>query len=159
MRKWLRKLRGAVGLGLTWGFAWFAAGMALLLVVGPDAADVPFPLGFGLLGFLAGMTFSGILGLVAGRRRFDELSLPGFAAWGGAGGVLFAGLFTAVARLGLDIFVVLGPVFGAAGALCAAGTLALARRASDDALLDDGTDVERVGLTAEEEQELLGGGR
>ncbi|MCL7980502.1 MAG: hypothetical protein M8865_11440, partial [marine benthic group bacterium] len=74
MNRWIRRIRGALGLGLTWGLAWFGAGMALLLVVGPDAADVPFPLGFGLLGFLAGVTFSGVLGLVEGRRSFDQMS-------------------------------------------------------------------------------------
>ncbi|MCK7577394.1 MAG: hypothetical protein MZV65_17245 [Chromatiales bacterium] len=64
MQKWLRRIRGAIGMGLTWAAAWFGAGMVLLLIVGLDAADVPFPLFFGLLGFLAGVTFSGILGLV-----------------------------------------------------------------------------------------------
>ena len=58
MKKWLRRIRGAIKMGLAWGFAWFAAGMVLLLFVGPDAADVPFPLGFGFLGFLAGISFS-----------------------------------------------------------------------------------------------------
>lgn len=159
MKKWLRRLRGALGLGFTWGLAWFAAGMVLLLIVGPDAADVPFPLGFGLLGFLAGVTFSGILGLVAGRRRFEEFSIPQFAGWGGAGGVLFAALFTTVTQLGLDVFAVLGPVFGGAGALCAAGTLALARRAEGGGQLEDGVDLDRIGLTDEESRELLGDGR
>lgn len=159
MKKWLRKLRGALGLGVTWGLAWFAAGMVLLLIVGPDAADVPFPLGFGLLGFLAGMTFSGILGLVAGRRRFEELSLPQFAGWGGAGGVLFAGVFTVLTQLGLDVFAVLAPVFGGAGAICAAGTLALARRAEGGDGLVDGTKLDEIGLTDEETRELLGDGR
>jgi len=85
MNKWLRRIRGAIGMGLTWGLAWLAAGIALLLVVGPDAADVPFPLGFGMLGFFSGVTFSGVLGLIEGRRRFDQMSLPRFAGWGPLG--------------------------------------------------------------------------
>ena len=82
MTKWWKRIRAAMGIGLTWAAAWFAAGMALLFVVGFGAADVPFPLFFGLLGFLAGTTFAGILGLVAGKRRFDQMSLPRFAGWG-----------------------------------------------------------------------------
>lgn len=150
MKTWLRKLRGAIGLGLTWGLSWFAAGMVLLLIVGPDAADVPFPMGFGLLGFLAGVTFSGILGLVAGRRRFEELSVTQFAIWGGGAGVLFAGLFTGVAQLGLRGFMVLGPVLGVAGAACAAGTLALARLAEGGDQLEAGVELDPIGLTDEQ---------
>ena len=128
MKKWLRRVRAAVGIGLTWAAAWFAAGMALLFVVGFGAADVPFPLFFGLLGFLAGATFSGLLGIFARRRRFEELSLPRFAGWGAVGGLLLAGVVNLVAGPGGDLLVVL-PVFAVAGAISAAGTLALARRA------------------------------
>ena len=69
MKTWLRRIRGAVGMGLAWAAAWFGAGIGLLLVVGLDAADVPFPLFFGLLGFLAGAIFSGVLG-GSGASRF-----------------------------------------------------------------------------------------
>ena len=90
MKKWLRRIRGAIGMGLTWATAWFGAGMimllGLLLVTGSTGADVPYPLGFGAFGFVAGVTFSGVLGLVDGRRRFDQMSLPRFAGWGAAGG-------------------------------------------------------------------------
>lgn len=137
MVKWLRRIRGAIGMGLAWALAWFTAGMVLLLIVGPDAADVPFPLGFGLLGFLAGLTFSAVLGVVEGRRRFDQMSIPRFALWGGLGGLLFSGMFAVVAGLG-SAFLVLGPVFALAGAGSAAGSLALARTAADRAALHPG---------------------
>lgn len=156
MGKWWRRIRGAIGMGLTWAAAWFATGMGLLLIVGPNAADVPFPLFFGLLGFLAGLTFSGVLGLVEGRRRFDQMSLPRFSLWGGVGGLLFATVFVAISGIGMDGLMLLGPVFGLAGAGCAAGSLALARYAEDTELLDAGADVDRVGLTDEEANELLG---
>jgi hypothetical protein len=146
-------------MGLTWAFAWFAAGMVLLFFVGPDAADVPFPIGFGLLGFLAGVTFSGVLGLVAGRKRFDQLSMPRFALLGGLGGALFSGAFVPIAGLGWNALLFLGPIFGLAGAGCAAGVLALARKAGAETRLDAGEDVDAVGLTAEERRELLGDGR
>src|SRR5690606_7137877 len=88
MSNWMRRIRGAVGMGITWALAWFGAGLVLLVIVGPNAADVPFPLFFGLLGFLGGLVFSGILGLVERRRRFEQMSLPRFAGWGAAGGLL-----------------------------------------------------------------------
>jgi hypothetical protein len=150
MRKWLRRIRGAIGMGLTWAMAWFGAGVILLLVVGPDAADVPFPLGFGLLGFLAGATFSGVLGIVEGRRRFDQMSLPRFAGWGAVGGLLLSGIFVMAAGLGGDAILVLGPVFALSSAASAAGSLALARMAEDRELLAS-ADVAEVRLPGGEE--------
>jgi hypothetical protein len=161
MRRWLRRIRGAIGMGLAWALAWFGAGMLLLLVVGLDAADVPFPLGFGAFGFVGGIAFSGVLGIVEGRRRFDQMSLPRFAAWGAAGGLLLFGAFVSAVAL-VEGFrpelLVSGPVFVLAGAASAAGALALARMAEDRELLDAGADVDEVGLTESEEKELLGGG-
>jgi hypothetical protein len=160
MKRWLRRIRGAIGMGLTWAAAWFGGGLILLLVPlvvgGSSGADVPFPLLFALLGFLAGVTFSGVLGLVEGRRRFDQMSLPRFAGWGAVGGLLLAGIL-AVA-IGGDAFLVLPPIFALSGAGCAAGSLALARRAETRELLDASADVAEVGLTEDEERELLGGG-
>jgi nitrate/nitrite transporter NarK len=117
-----------VGVGLTWGAVWFAAGMALLLIVGLDAADVPFPLFFGLLGFLSGATFSALFSLAERHRRIDELSLGRVSGWGALGGLLFSTAFALISGLGGEALV-LGPIFAAAGAVCAGGTLALARRA------------------------------
>lgn len=156
MRSWLRRVRGAIGVGLTWAFAWFSAGMVLLFIVGFGAADVPFPLFFGFLGFVAGVTFSGLLGLAEGRRRFDEMSMPRFALLGGVGGVILSvvmALLVGAAPMGL-----LAGIFGLAGAGCAAGTLALARMAEDEELLEAGEDVESVGLSEAEARELLGDG-
>lgn len=138
MSKWLRRIRGALGMGLAWALAWFGAGMILLLIVGPDAADVPFPLGFGLLGFLAGATFSGVLGIVGGRRTFDQMSLPRFAGWGAVGGLLLAVIFVLAAGLGGDVLLVLAPVFALSSSASAAGSLALARKAEDRELIEGG---------------------
>ncbi len=153
MNKWRRRVRGAIGMGLTWAAAWFGAGLALLLVVGPDAADVPFPLFFGLLGFLAGAAFSGILGFSARRKRFDQMSLPSFAGWGALGGLLLAGIVGFAAGPGGELLV-LGPVFALAGAISAAGTLALARRAAGRDLLDAGAAPE---MGEDEARKLVGG--
>ena len=99
MKKWPKRIRGAFGMGLTWAIAWFGAGVALLLVVGLDAADVPFLIGFGMFGFLAGVMFSGVLGIVEGRRRFDQMSVPRFAGWGAVGGLLLSGTFVLAVAL------------------------------------------------------------
>lgn len=158
MKKWVRRIRGAIGMGVAWGLTWLAAGLLLLLVIGPDAADVPFPLGFGLLGFLAGVTFSAVIGIMEGRRRFDQMSLGRFAVWGGVGGVLFSGIFVLAAGLAGSVFLVVGPVFALAGAGSAAGALALARRAEDQTGFDADAELAQIGLTEEEKRRLLGGG-
>jgi hypothetical protein len=154
-------------MGLTWGLAWFGAGMAmmlgLLLLTGSTGADVPYPLGFGMLGFFSGVTFSGVLGVLGGNRRFDQMSLPRFAGWGAAGGFILAAGFVSVVALFegatfLQNLVVLGPVFAAAGAGCAAGSLAIARKAEDRELLDASTHLKEIGLTPDEARELLGDG-
>jgi hypothetical protein len=149
MKKWQRRFRAAIGVGLTWAMAWFGAGLILLLIVGVDAADVPFPLGFGMFGFLAGATFSTILGVAESGRRLEQMSLPRFAAWGGVAGLLLSGMFALAAALAgettpLEHLGLLGPVFALAGATSASGSLALARRAQDRELLDSGTDAPEV---------------
>jgi hypothetical protein len=147
----MRRIRGAIGMGLTWAAAWFGVGMILLLIVGPDAADVPFPLGFGAFGFLAGVSFSAVLGVIEGRRSFDQMSLPRFAGWGALGGVLLSTVFVLGAGLGADVLVGLGVVFGLSGAICAGGSLALARRARDPESLEWGRERKT--------RKLPGGGR
>jgi hypothetical protein len=157
VKTWLRRIRGAIGIGLTWAVAWFLAGMVVLFIVGFGAADVPFPLFWGLLGFIGGVTFSGVLRLVEGRRRFDEMSMPRFAAWGGLGGFLLAGVLVPITGAGASLLLLLGPLFATAGAGCAVGSLALARMAEGGALEAVG-DVDDIGLTADERKRLLGDG-
>jgi hypothetical protein len=161
MKKWVRRIRAAMGMGLTWGAAWFSAGIVLALVSGFDA-DVPFPLLFALLGFVAGIIFSGILVVIEGRRRFDHMSLPRFAGWGAVGGLLLSGIFAVAAALGGETLwgevLVLGPVFAMAGAVCAAGSLAVARRAERRELPDPSADPAEPELAEDEKRELLGGG-
>ena len=128
MKMWQGGIRGALWMGLIWGAAWLGAGLILLLFIGTDAADVPFPLGFGLLGFLAGVLFSVILGIGEGRRRLDQISHLRLAGWGALGGLLLAVIFALVTDLGGNL-VVAGPVLAVAGAISAAGSRALAGRA------------------------------
>ena len=74
---WLRRLRGARGIGLAWALPWWIVGTALSPYLrGLAKAMPPRSLGEAILdgsligwyGFLAGITFSFVLG-VAGRRR------------------------------------------------------------------------------------------
>ena len=154
MKKLLRRFPRAIRIGVTWGFMWFAAGIILMLVVllltGNTGADVPYPVGFGLLGFLAGVTFSGVIALGEGHCRFDEMSLPRFATWGGVGGLSFSVLFVfAVATFGegaafIENLVFLGPLFAVIGAGCASILLILARKTQNSELLDGGSEVAEV---------------
>jgi hypothetical protein len=135
MQKWLRRIRGAIGMGFTWAAAWFVAGLVPRWLFGFNP-DVPFPIVFGILGFVAGITFFGVLVLTESRRTFDQLSLPRFAAWGAVGGLLVSALFTRIASLGAGDVLAVAPTFAVACAACASGSLALARRASRRELAD-----------------------
>lgn len=166
MMKWLRRIRGAIGMGLSWAVVWGGAGtiitLGFLLVTG-SRPDAPFPLMLGAFGFVAGVIFSGVLGLVEGRRRFDQLSLPRIAAWGAVGGVLLSATFVlAVSLTGDPTFlwnlVVVGPVFAAAAAGSAAGSLALARRAQDRELPEGTEDVTAVGFSERDTRKVLRNG-
>ena len=101
---------------------------------------------------MAAAGFAGVLGLIGRSRRFDQMSLPRFAAWGGAAGVGFSLLFVSAVSLlaeGPSFFSnlpLLAAVFGTAGAGSASGMLALARAAEDDAVLED---AESAALLAE----------
>jgi hypothetical protein len=141
MQKWLRRIRGAIGMGVIWAAAWSAAGAVPRWVFGVNT-DAPLPLVFGLFGFLAGVVFSGVLALTEGRRRFDQMSLPRFAGWGAMGGLLLSALFAKVASLGWGDVLALAPTLAVASAVCASGSLALARRAVRRELPDRGDTAE-----------------
>ncbi len=166
MKKWLKRLRGAVGLGLTWAAAWFGMGaifMSLIAVFGTLDVGIGLPelvsisVAYAILGFVGGAAFSVVLRIAEGRRRFDEMSLPRFAAWGAGGGLLVSMLFLSFGVSSVLQGVLLAGLFTLMGAGSAAGSLALARRADDRELLEHGADVADIGLTEEEKRELLAG--
>src|SRR5436853_234966 len=98
MKKWGRRIRGAIGMGLAWAAAGVGAGTLLARVPG-FSSDLPFALLFAPLGFFVGIIFSAILVVIEGRRGFDRMSLSRFAAWGAASGLLLTGIFVAGAAL------------------------------------------------------------
>ena len=85
------------------------------------------------------------------------MSLPRFAGWGAVGGLLltiyFA--FTWLPLLSLQGERTAG-LLALLGAGSAAGSLALARRADDQELLESGEEVAEIRLTEEEKHQLLG---
>lgn len=147
MRNWLRRMRGAIGMGFTWAVAWSAVGVVPRWVLGFNP-DAPFPIIFGVLGFVAGVTFSGVLALTERRRRFDQMSLPRFAGWGAMGGLLLGVLFARGVSLGLGDALAIAPVFALACAVSASGSLALARRAVRRELPGRREDAAEAELTA-----------
>ena len=170
MRNWLRRVRGAIGMGLFWGLGGFAAGMVIELIhnlwPNPLGALVDiWPAALAYPGFVGGVAFSAVLGIAGRRKRFDELSIPKVAAWGALGGLLVCLIPAAMVALGWatpniplwQITAALAGPFVLGGALAAGASLALARASEDSELLDAGLDVAGVGLTTEEAEQLLGG--
>jgi hypothetical protein len=141
-------------MGFTWGAAWSVAGMVPRWLFGFNT-DVPFPLVFGVLGFMAGVIFSALLMLTEGRRGFDQLTLPRFAAWGAVGGLLLSAIFTRAASLGAGDVLVIAPTFAVACAISASGSLALARRAGMRELPDKRGDTAAARLADHEKRKLL----
>lgn len=156
MKKWLRRIRGAVGMGLTWAAVWAVAGVLIgvtsLLLPGLPwdsffkVFDAPLP-ALAVPGFFAGAFFSIVLGIAGRRRKFDELSVPRFAAWGALGGLLLILFPFALVAVGLasregsdigalQIIAAIGGPFVLLSAVSAAVSLILARRAQDRQLLE-----------------------
>ncbi len=185
MKQWLKRIRGAVSTALTWAAAWSGAGAIIGLVAGiysavwgtgiaslimtflsPTIPGLIFTSAlfgsvlFAMCGFAGGAAFSVVLSVAEGRRRFDEMSLLRFAAWGAVGGFLLAMpplLPLLLAATGPSALYWFGTsvVVALLGAGSAAGSLALARRADDRELLEHGADFDDIGLTAEEKRHLL----
>ena len=157
MKRWLQRLRGALGTALVWAAGWSGAGIVFALM-GLFGNLVPaeyavFAGVFAAMGFVSGAAFSAVLAITEGRRRFDEMSLPRFAGWGAVGGVL---LQLVMVGLGESTSVVMVGLSALMAAGSAAGSLVLARKAEDRGLLEDGADVGDIGLTEAETRELLG---
>ena len=129
MRAFLRKCRGALGIGLTWGIAWAAIFAALSVVVGildPDSIDPgegPLRLGGigAIFGFVSGVAFGATLALADGRKVLRKLSVGRAALWGAIGTAAFP-LFTSVDN---SMLIFVCPI----GAALAAGSVAIAKRA------------------------------
>ena len=168
---WLRRIRGALGMGLTWAVVGFAIGGVIEVIhnIWPTPLGSAFdiwPMVLAFPGFFGGVGFSVVLGIVGRNRRFSELSMPLFALSGAAGGVLVSLAPALLQAVGIapptapvwEMFLwLLGPSV-VAGAGAASGTLALARMSEDSKALPSEPNLTEAGLTAEEKKALLGEG-
>ena len=131
MKRWLKRIRGSLGMGLTWAAVGFGVGAVLELLSGAPVNGALFENAFqaAVMGFINVVAFSAVLRIAEGRRTFEEMSLWRFAGWGVVGGLVVS-LLTGG---GFLVF------FTLLGAGCAAGSLAVSRRA--DPLLEPGKGV------------------
>jgi hypothetical protein len=147
MKKWLRRIRGAVLMGLTWAAVWVPVGLLIGMIVDPDGSmDEPWVLVGAYPGFLCGAVFSAVLGIAEGRRRFDELSLPRSGAWGAVSGLLVGVLPFVLGSQNTELPLWLLPVLviGSVTLLStvsAVGSALLARMAKKRELRDPSADV------------------
>ncbi|MBW3572917.1 MAG: hypothetical protein KY467_17610 [Gemmatimonadetes bacterium] len=151
MNRWLRRIRGAIGMGLTWALVWAPVAVLIGMVVDPDGSlDEMWPAIGAYPGFLGGVVFAAVLGIAARRRRLDQLTLARVAAWGALAGLLVGvlpftvGESTSKLPLWLLASVVIGSIT-LLSALSAAGSLALARMAEKRELLHAGADTAEFG--------------
>jgi hypothetical protein len=164
-------------MGLTWAFGWAIGGVligvASILLPGLpwnaffEVFDAPLP-AFAVPGFFAGVFFSVVLGTAGRHRSLRELSLPRFAAWGAASGVLLMLFPFVLVAVGLAsregssvgawqaVAVMTGP-FVLLSAGSASVTLMLARIAEGRELRGPGHQAANVVLTQGDAHALLGG--
>lgn len=90
MKQWFRRIRGALGMGLTWAMGWAIIGGGIMEGIVDPRGEIldMWPQTLAIPGFLLGVVFSMVLMVAERRRRFDELSLPRFASLGALAGVL-----------------------------------------------------------------------
>lgn len=162
MKKWLRGIRAAVVMGLVWAVVWAPIGVLVGLIVDPDGSmdEMWFLIG-AFPGFLGGVVFSIVLAIAARRRRFEELSLPRFAAWGALAGLLVGALPFMIGEptSGVPLWLLAGSVtcsITLLSAVSAAGSLALARRAEGRALPHAGSGAFGATRARSEARELPG---
>jgi hypothetical protein len=135
----LRRLRGLVGVGTTWGLAWGVIGALIGLVIGvvsPELvgpAAVEWGLGMGAYGLVSGLGFGGLLAYHERRKTVDQLSPTRAAILGVLGAVVVPILFGMLGffELGTTAADVLEAMAATAvlGGAFAGGSVALARSA------------------------------
>ena len=139
----MRKVRAVLVIASVWAALWFVLGLVLGVVLMPwwasDVRPPPFielPIMLAIWGAFSGAAFAILLIVTDRRGSLATLSGARFATWGGLGTVVLPLVLILVEAdqrpwgrddwVAFSIFVVCSAL---AGAACAAGTLALAKRA------------------------------
>ncbi len=138
MRKWLARIRGTLGMGLTWATGWLGVGVTLWLgftIGGLPVELLEFVVLFSVTGLAGGAVFAGVLSIAERKRQLRELSLSRFAGWGALAG--FGASLSWLPLVGGTAGLMYIGVLTMLGAGSAAGALALARRADRDLMAGD----------------------
>jgi len=94
MKGFLRRLRGIIATGLTWGIGFIAFFVLRHLVVRDwGFLSLSNILSLAIVGFIVGSLFAGAVILIEGRRSLLELSLKRVTLWGAGGGLVVLGTF------------------------------------------------------------------
>jgi hypothetical protein len=129
MNALLRKVRGVLGSGLIWGVLWATIGALVGFLIritipgsmDPGENELLVAAIFGAIGFVSGAAFGMLLSFAESRKKILDLSLGRAAVWGILGAATFPLLTTMDNRLMI--------IFCPLGALSAAASVAIARRA------------------------------
>ena len=147
MKRWLKRVRAAVTMGLLWAVPWAVVAVLIGMVVDPDGSmDEMWPLIGAYPGFLGGVLFSIVLAVAERHRNLSELSVRRFGAWGAVAGLAIGvvpfmlGTPSAEVNVARLATVVIGS-FTLMSAASAAGSLALARKAERREMLGAGADA------------------
>ena len=128
MNTWLRRLRGALSVGLTWALLWVILGILIMAGIWlVDPADIgpgegpskALPI-LALVGLLSGTGFAALLASTARRKTLGDLSPWRAGLLGLLGSAGIPWLMGADASMGV--------LTGALGALFASTSVAIARR-------------------------------
>ena len=104
MNRLVRKLRGLLGVGLTWGAVWSVIGAGIGTVLGVVAPEMwgwtsrvfEWTIGLGLYGLVSGAGFGALLALREGHKTIFGVSLRRAAIWGVVGAAAAPLLFGAL---------------------------------------------------------------
>ena len=154
MKNFFRRIRGIIGMGLTWAVGWAVLwGAPVLIAAGFGAFEGLTPRMFlvGALfvagcGFISGGAFGMILSAFERKKKLGDLSLKRIALMGGLVGVLGGSALVAIFGITLWIPIVILTVTGVG---FASGTVALAKRS--DTKLIEGEEESVVSLEGEDE--------